>query len=474
MNYQQKYLKYKAKYLNLKKIKGGDKSFEIIELKKGTILYHGTYNNIPDMPFTPVFFSTDILQSLGHIILKFQKINYLYNEYKSNITKNKTDKNIEEINKNIKGINYRLNTISSCYPVIYNYSFNRSIKLLKMNDVHTYDNTFKKLFNVKILMKYIYENEKAYEIINDHVTRMKNIGTDYGNFEESIEKYNEKSEAEKKEIIKKILEIYNNKCREGCFGGWTNTPGYYIINNIDFNAYFKEIKLINKDDVIDGIYVERDQDEIIIFNINDLSNKDINYILPFSYEKNNKRKNNTDHIDYTGHIYYINKYIEYAKIFKTDYLKFPNSISKNSEKFINLITKLCYIDHTNSDDKKWIFAWFITACEKYNPYLDINDNSNGCAKSLECKTRLPVDSNESLFKSIINNYLKDDQQYYACKDNFKSAKLSIANLENIDNLKKYISFIKKCSLKELEKELEITNIFKDCLSLSSDSAIRKI
>ena len=69
MSYYNKYLKYKNKYLLLKNLRGGvDSDLKIHEIDINTKLYHGTFNKIIGKLNSPSYYSTDPLQSLGHLI----------------------------------------------------------------------------------------------------------------------------------------------------------------------------------------------------------------------------------------------------------------------------------------------------------------------------------------------------------------------------------------------------------------------
>ena len=97
-------------------------------------------------------------------------------------------------------------------------------------------------------------------------------------------------------------------CRFTCFGGYGNTPGYTLLSAIDYNKYLANIKLISKGTVVHGIYVESDQDEIILLdNYDCLSTSNISFVLPFQQK----------YFHVAGAQDYIDKYVNYA----TEFLK---------------------------------------------------------------------------------------------------------------------------------------------------------
>ena len=122
-------------------------AFEIYNLVQGTIIYHGTFFKLLDCQvWTPAFYSTDILQSLGHILTKFDVLN----------TKNDQGET--------KAVDKRLNDISNCFPLLYSYKVSRNVKLLKLINPSNFL-TFKILFNKEKLSAAIADTKIDLKII---------------------------------------------------------------------------------------------------------------------------------------------------------------------------------------------------------------------------------------------------------------------------------------------------------------------
>ena len=263
-----KYLKYKTKYLKLKNQLGGNNLFDIFTISPDRILYHGNQNNVQGNLFNPAFFSEDIMQSLGHILIWYREF---------------ADKNLCNINRNVienKIINFLQN---KCYPLIHIYKSTRELKFLKINNPQISQNSFGKIYNIPILQKYIFnlEKEKRNRILSIHITKMLNLNLaiKYPKLNEGV--YKGDDETKINTNITELLTIYNKVCRS-CFKSWYNTPGYYLLSEIDYNRYFKEIGLIKETEHIDGIYVEVDQDEIVLFDTSLVKKEDTLFILPYS------------------------------------------------------------------------------------------------------------------------------------------------------------------------------------------------
>jgi hypothetical protein len=396
MEYKNKYIKYKNKYLTLKKQLGGNKEyFELYTINSETTLYHGSFNKVNGHINIPGYFTTDPLQSLGHLISTARRLD------------NSTDYKITD-----------LNNISSCYPTIYKYKTVDKLTLLKMNvGSKKYNDSFGVLFNKGILKTFLDElkETKKFEVLTNFRNKLEDIGQKIPE-KEKINITNDNFFW----IYCVLFDKYIDLCKSGCFGGWVNTPGYYLLSNIDYNLYFNNIleDIIPYDSKIDGIYVERDQDEIILFNNTNLSDISIpNFILPFYINTEDKAKE------------FINNYDKVVLEFLDD----KNNEDKQKA-IINLFKKFNHIDESGIN--KWNFDWFKTYCENYNPYKEV-DISN-CThpeftnpEKEKCRIRFPV-----------NIILDDEFQDPEC-DNFLSSKLSILNIKSHSELlSKWIDNIK--------------------------------
>lgn len=371
MDYKLKYLKYKKKYLNLK---GGDHNFDIYTINEIDELYHGTFNKLVGNLSAPSFFSKDMLQSLGHIV---GDLHYY--------TKN-------------------LNNKTSCFPTIFNFKAKRKINLLKINKPYSYEDSFDLLFVPDILWKYLLKKSDHVDIFYNFLKKLQKIYTRIAIPATKLLITTENM----CELFNANVNGYKRGCKNGCFMGWANIPGYYLLSCIDYNKYFQEIGIITQD--IDGIYVEQDQDEIILFDPSLLELRDTYYIFPYTYKLKN---------------------IEDKKKFMEQYINFSTEYKQtkiHNPYFLELLNKYTFID----DSEKWGFNWYKTECDHYDPLKEIFDDSKpetekGCAEHKQCKKR---------YISRVMSYDKN------CNVTFKSSKISILNLKNANLLRDYMNCIK--------------------------------
>jgi hypothetical protein len=393
--YKQKYLKYKKKYLELKYGGGSKEYFKIETIEKNTHLYHATYNKLTGFVYNPGYYSKDPLQSLGHVLSTATKWDNM---------KIKNEILIKDLDK------------ITCYPYMYVFKNKNDLKLLRMEvgkSEESYNNTFKIIFNQEKIIEYINRNTNKDNIKSQFIEKIRGIGKLKDNKEQDFET-----------ILGNYINIW---CQEQCFGGWANTPGYYILSKIDYNAYLKEIlpDIVTED--IDGIYVARDQDEIILFNNDKLdTNYNIKYILPYTY---------------------INKSTDDIKKFILEFIEKYNKIPRNV-KDLNGSSELTdfkniYIEFNKiNNETKWNFDWFQSFCKEYDPY----DNPK-CIDELPVPT--PTDCTEkAMIKSYPLNpdYLGlidwDMDQYNCGYNNFYSSKVSILDIcKHKDILLKWIKAI---------------------------------
>ncbi len=215
------------------------------------------------------------------------------------------------------------------------------------------------------------------------------------------------------DIFIQIINQYRYKCEDECFGGWANTPGYYLLSSIDYNEYFRELEIIKQYDTIDGLYIENDQDEIVMFNLENIIKTQVNFILPYQL------RNFSNEV----HVNFIERYIDNFK---------------NNQ--IDDLLEQMYQFNIVYNEVEWDFNYFHTPCFNYDPYISIETN---CAKDMQCKVRRG---------SIDDNYQWAMVQGKGC--DFKSHKLSLSDMNNINDFKKYVKFIKTCNFNHL---LELCN-----------------
>jgi len=302
-----------------------------------------------------------------------------------------------------------------------------------------YEYTFAKIFDKDRIKKYLNKQvdilkifiEKILNLHTLHIEKIRSIMNKLNILDQPINIINKKNITD---IVNKINEnnfdtiydiifdLYITICKGTCFGGFGNTPGYYLLSQIDYNAYFKEIfPEIMISSNVDGIYVENDQDEIIFFNIKNLNKMSIiNYILPYKFYSK------TDNIENAK--IFIQEYIRTSALYKSD--------EKNveyREKMIDIIKEFNYINHEKK--QLWNFSWFLTFCEKYNPYEDINITESNCKKLFNSK----LHTEEYCIKRYELN-LTNDHMYVECDhdDNITltTNKISILNIKEHSELLK--------------------------------------
>ncbi len=405
LDYKQKYLKYKEKYLTLKKQLGGAfDNFSIETLDSGINLYHGSFNKVYGNLNAPAYYSRDPLQSLGHLLSTSTKIDNAISEI--------PDKDIDKI--------------STCYPLIYVYTLNTKIKLLKMKvGLNLFNESFGILLNKSVIKKYLDLLENKNVVLNNFKTKLSLIGSNItSNYETTYSDFDSK--------FNYLFDLYLSKCSNECFAGWANTPGYYILSSINYNSYLKEIM----EDVIgsnqlDGIYVENDQDEIILFNNDKFESVNkIQYVLPYSYKEKTDEEIKS----------FIKKYDDACILYMS-----KDSIENRQIGKRNLIELFKLFNQIN-DEQKWNFDWFQVYCKNYNPYENTNEDTcelKGkvvdevdevdkvgkvkCYK-LKCSKRFPIN-----FDALRVDF---DMDQFECNDiySFLNSKLSILNIDGHSRL----------------------------------------
>lgn len=355
-NYQDKYKKYKKKYLDLKLTQNGGKDntsyFETIIIKETDILYHGTHNYIDGKLNNPAFFSKDILQSLGHILAPFCM----------------RRKHLTE--RIIQGI----------FPMIYCYKAIRKLKLLKILKPHLSKDSFDLIYNIEILWKYLLKKENCVEILNEFYKRVK---------ENSVETLDEEiiNNVNLCEVFNKIMKIYKIDCSNGCFRGWVNVAGYYLLSMIDYKKYLKEIGLTHDD--IDGFYVENDQDEIILFDTKLINKVEVYYVFP--YKK-------CDLL--------VRDKVDYIK----DYIYWKNEYNDNSSEYQFFIEFIIDYNTILDESNKWEFNWYNTSCEKYNPYEPISEDCKVVYDFETISTKISISYDQKDNVDYLKDYIEKIKQ----------------------------------------------------------------
>jgi hypothetical protein len=385
-----------------------DDELNTIVIKKDIIIYHGTTNKLNDnIVNSPSFYSTDILQSLGHILINKSLTTYYYH-------------------------------------MIYEFIIKSDIVVLNIE--YPYDNKFNKLFNPKILLKYIKLKPNKINIIVGFINRLMKYTQKYQNIvmmrmlnkivDHLILIYNGCNDKYLPYISDKMLDIYLNSiildllinycklCKESCFATFNNIIGYYLLSQIDYNAYLRECKIIESDVTIDGIYVKEDQNEIIIFNNTKLEYSNIYYIAPYSM---------------------INSSTTEIK----EYIKNNINIDPSSSKYRTHINLLLMINKPNLWDfnksNLWNFNWFGTPCKGFNPYThEMTDCRVGC---------------DYLYNKSYKEY--QDTNVSNCGED-KSFKISYkikgekgTPRDKINNVLNFIFFIRSLSESELQIKREL-------------------
>jgi len=411
------------------------KTFNIDTLNTEIILYHGSFNKINDFNInTPCFFSKDILQSLGHILIHSQVASLF--------------KQSGRVYKNKKILDY--------YPLIYKYKIKDDSKVLILDK--TWDDDFKYIFRPNILYKYLITNENIIEIINtfcnnENISKQFKAYNDLIKYYSSIENLDLDPELEIskikiikdiiiKKIIYNILKIYSELCTSNCFRSFINIPGYYLLTCISYNDYFNEIGVKDSCDEIIGLYIPNDQDEIILFNNEILQINDIIYIIPFSL-----LNNYTDNYDDIK--MYISKYIELANNLIITDIDNETYIEK-FELFENHIIKLGGKIFINDGEllnlaNSWYFDYFATYCTNFNSrtheLTDCPKDEDG-NELIDHKFLQYTDYN--LYKYYINP--RQEQKKLTTVHKIKNSKQSIYNISDKDQLDKYIELLETISI----------------------------
>ena len=221
-----------------------------------------------------------------------------------------------------------------------------------------------------------------------------------------------------------------------------NIPGYYLLQIIDYNNYFKDIKIIDSDIIIEGFYIPNDQDEIILFNNCNLTYKEIIYIVPFFLnnisEEERERKSRIKE--------YINRYIELATNLKSQ-IPCPELYTDFYEHYIKLGKKIDIEDNTDLTlENSWYFDYFTSYCTEFHAYTQITSNcpfNRNREEYNECKTKNYSD------KNFYDYYVKPKRSIFDRSSNLpqcgkiKNSKQTIYNIDDIEKLYIYINFLQE-------------------------------
>lgn len=122
-------------------------------LETNSNIFHGTFNKVVGNINPPAFYSTDPLQSIGHLISTASKM-----------------QNIEEYNEK------DFLKISTCYPFIYIYKNTRPLKLLQMKvNQSAYNKTFEIIFNKTIIKKYLDKLDNKIDVLTSFFNKLEKI-----------------------------------------------------------------------------------------------------------------------------------------------------------------------------------------------------------------------------------------------------------------------------------------------------------
>jgi len=393
--------------------------YPILELDRN--IYHGSYYKIDNYKLNvPTFYSLDILQSLGHILILVQSYFHFY-------------KNGKHINA-LQNKKHNINKPLSYYPIIYIYNIKEPINLLLLDDV--WNNDFSYIYIPKILYKYLIIHPDVVNIIYKFCSQIMNIEMNpfiskIFNKLKIIIEYKDTINDIKIDYIAKyylnqnllnILEIYAKKCSKQCFRSFFNICGYELLTKIDYNEYFNEIGIKDSENIIDGLYVPNDQDEIILLNNNKLIIKDLLYIVPYSYLEQDDTN--------------IHEYIR-------EYFRLKSELNQNITNidikyFFNFYTHFLELGKSLNDSNtltllnSWFFDYYSTYCNNFNPYThEVNGDCNE-----RCKMLIPTD--HFVYKDLTQRELK--WSFPGCGV-IKSQKVSIFDTNKLPQLQKYIDFL---------------------------------
>lgn len=394
-----KYNKY-LKYLKKNLAGGENKNLKFYIMLKDTTLWHGTYNKIIGNFATPVYFSNDISQSVGHIIYKYIDI---YD-------------NLQKLDKiNTQKLKINLDYVSNYYPNLLQIKLSDNLNLLRIINPNNYNETFAKLYDSNILAKYIFAETNSKNIIEKFIEKIRGLQN------KTADKMNDILMQDTSEINKiiSIVNLYLGQiCSYQCFGGWGNTPGYFLLNSINYNNYFQELKIIQSNEIIDGIYVEQDQSEIILFDTKKIYIENDFYLLPYSFGED----------------------IKLNKLFIQEYItKSKEYIENKDEKYIDYANFLIKFAQKNTTEI-WDISWFLTKCENYKPLEKIYDETK-----LEGQRGCSEKENVCHYRQSLKNIYNDIYDGFTnCGDftiqNYKSSKISVSD-EQLQDFKLYLDKI---------------------------------
>lgn len=391
MNKLTRHKKIKSRKSRKSKYGGTLPNFNVYELPS-TNLYHGTFNTIITDLITPYFLSMDPLQSVGHLLIEFKS---LFREQSKQ-------------RPNASTITNKLELMRSCFPTLYVYNSPAPLRLLQINNPSNSGNSFDILFNKPLLLQHVQSLPNADEIMNLFINKIDALG---------VFKIPPNSDINIK--FKQYLDKWSGYCEASCFAGWANTPGYLLLSKINYNKYFKELKLIEGD--VTGIYVHNDQDEIIMF---EPLNK-VNKIPVFPYDVLNASSD---------------AQLEFIVKYKT--LPLPEFMNHCVKPYI-------YFMGVDNIRNTWDFGFFKTKCVTYNPYkpiakqLMLNKTQN-CKSTCRISTT-PSDNDTRYFDPsnlpCYDHALDDTEDETVIPSDYTSVKYSIKREDHLYYLSMYIQKI---------------------------------
>jgi hypothetical protein len=231
--------------------------------------------------------------------------------------------------------------------------------------------------------------------------------------------FNIRSDSDINIKFEQYLDQWSGYCEASCFAGWANTPGYLLLSKINYNEYFKELKLI--DDDVTGMYVNNDQDEIIMFE----SLNRVNKIPVFPHDVLN--------VSSDAQLEFIEKY---KTLPEHEFMK-------------HCVKPYIYFMGLDNIRYTWDFGFFKTKCVTYNPYkpiakqLMLNKTQN-CKSTCRIST-IPSDYDFRHFDpenlACYDPALVDTEDEHVIPSDYTSVKYSIKREDHLYYLFVYIQKI---------------------------------
>ncbi len=385
--------------------------FEVVNLPRGFEFYHGSFYDITGDLRVPYFTSQDQLQSVAHLLVEMKAIFNLCRRNPDIVISSASGATADE-----RDIINRLTTISKCFPILYKLKPTSQFSVLKMKIPSDKSRSFDLLVKKDILLKYLMDirvDSKRIEVLSVFQRKLNGLGWLSTDLKATITLDNFET------IYSGLFDKWNYNCDQSCFAGWANTPIYYLLSQIDYNSYFKEIELIDEGDRVSGLFIERDQQEIAIFSDTGFRPDRIVYpIFPYDLLKKNVAR------DYNT---FFNSYRSFAG-------EILNGKFDNFRRFVNeCVEPYTYFTNDAGEKIPWEIDFYRTKCDTYNPRAPIAGQSS-CADTC----RNPVNPTEDQFNEA---YGEGPCGLFGHSSEYLSSKYTIRHEANIPALNEYLTLI---------------------------------